>query len=139
MTLDLLDPISPLLQVGVDAGERVLNSVMVALVVVEKRIELAAAVCLHDEVDEEVTVVAAKALDPVLLDHEERIGIDAKTQLLNDRLPKPFACELFPVVAESACLYASQSYVVVPLSSAVKARRRVFGSLMSWKRSCTVH
>lgn len=46
MTLDLLDPISPLLQVGVDAGERVLNSVMVALVVVEKRIELAAAVCL---------------------------------------------------------------------------------------------
>ena len=62
---------------------------------------------LHDEVDEEVTVVAAKALDPVLLDHEERIGIDAKTQLLNDRLPKPFACELFPVVAESACLYAS--------------------------------
>ena len=94
---------------------------------------------LHDEVDEKVTVVAAKALDPVLLDHKERIRIDAKTQLLNDRLPKPFACELFPVVAESACLYASQSYVVVPLSSAVKARRRVFGSLMSWKRSCTVH
>ena len=72
---------------------------------------------LHDEVDEKVTVVTAKALDPVLLDHKERIRIDAKTQLLNDRLPKPFACELFPVVAESACLYASQSYVVVPLSS----------------------
>lgn len=100
--------------------------------VVEKRY-------LHDEVNEEVAVVAAKALDPVLLDHKERVGKDAETQLVADCLAKTLACELLPVVSESACFHASQWYVVVPSSLAVKVRRSVFGSLMSWKRSCTVH
>lgn len=94
---------------------------------------------LHNEVNEEVAVVAAKALDPVLLDHKEGVWKDAETQLVDDRLPKPFARELLPVVAESGCLHAPQSYVVVPSSSAVKEMRSVFWSLASWKSSCTVH
>lgn len=54
MLCDLLDHVSSLLQVGIDAGERTLNVLAVSLVVVEERIELAAAVCLCGSDGDEV-------------------------------------------------------------------------------------
>lgn len=46
MPRDPLDHVSPLFQVRVDGGERALKSLMISLVVAEKRVELAASICL---------------------------------------------------------------------------------------------